>query len=106
MIWETRLIRPEKILSDKLTLKQNNMKRLLVAFSAIMMLASCSNSGGESAEKRMTDSLDSIKNLKVESVQEAAEDAIDTIQKNTDSLKERIESVADRTRDSMNQIKK
>jgi cellobiose-specific phosphotransferase system component IIA len=82
------------------------MKRCFLALSSVLVLlfASCSNAG--SPEQRMKDSLDSIKNLKVESVQDAANQAIDTIKKSHDSLNKRIDSVADKTRDSMNQIKK
>lgn len=82
------------------------MKRLFVAFSALLVLASCSNDGAGHAEQRMKDSLDSIKNLKIESVEEAAQEAKDTISKSHDSLINRIDAVADQTRDSLNQIKK
>lgn len=82
------------------------MKRILSALSVVLILASCDNAGTGNVEQRMKDSLDSIKNLKVESVQDAAKQAIDTIEKSHDSLKNRIDSVAGQTRDSANEIKK
>lgn len=77
------------------------------AFSALMLtLVACDNAGSGSPEQQMKDSLDSIKNLKVESVQDAASQAIDTIEKSHDSLKNRIDAVGEQTRDSLNQLKK
>lgn len=81
------------------------MKRFVFAFSTVLALASCNNSGGN-AEQRIKDSLDSLKNLKIESVNDAAQQATDTIEKHHDSLNKMIDSVADKTRDSLNQIKK
>lgn len=82
------------------------MKQFFALSALVLSLAACSNAGSDSPEQRMKDSLDSIKNLKVESVQDAAQQAIDTIQKSHDSLKNRIDSVGGQTRDSMNQIRK
>lgn len=76
------------------------MKRMFLALVVAGLFASCNNSG--SAEDQIKDSLDSIKNLKVESIEEAADEAIDTIQKNTDSLKQRVEEVTDAVKDTMN----
>jgi cellobiose-specific phosphotransferase system component IIA len=75
------------------------MKHLFVILLSVGVLASCNNSGN--AEQRVKDSLDSLKNLKVESVQNAANQAIDTIEKQHDSINKRIDNVADQTRDSL-----
>jgi cellobiose-specific phosphotransferase system component IIA len=77
------------------------MKRLLVALTAVLVFASCNNDGGGNTEQRMKDSLDSIKNLKIESIDEAAQQAKDTIQQGHDSLVNRIDQVAGETRDSL-----
>jgi cellobiose-specific phosphotransferase system component IIA len=81
------------------------MKRLFAMASLVLVFASCDNSGGNAADD-IKDSLDSIKNLKIESVNEAAEAAKDTIQERHDSLNKAIDKVADRAADSINQIKK
>ena len=81
------------------------MKRLFAMASLVLVLVSCDNSGGNAADD-IKDSLDSIKNLKIESVNEAAEAAKDTIQERHDSLNKAIDKVADRAADSLNQIKK
>ena len=70
------------------------MKRIIGLASLVLVMASCSNSG-ESTADRVKDSLDSIERLKVESVNEAAEAAIDTIQQRNESLKEKVDSVVD-----------
>ena len=75
------------------------MKKLLVILFIGGVLASCSNSANPEADVK--DSLDSIANLKKESIDEAAQNAKDTIESNTDSLKQRVDSVADQTRDSL-----
>ncbi len=82
------------------------MKQFFALSALVLTMAACSNAGTDSPEQRMKDSLDSVKNLKVESVQDAAQQAIDTIKSSHDSLKNRIDSVAGQTRDSLNQIKK
>jgi hypothetical protein len=82
------------------------MKQFLAFSALVLTLVACDNAGSGSPEQRMKDSLDSVKNLKVESVQDAAQQAIDTIEKSNDSLKNRIDSVGGQTRDSLNQIKK
>jgi hypothetical protein len=76
------------------------MKKTLLAFLAVGFLVSCDNAGD--AGDQIKDSLDSIKNLKVQSVEEAADQAIDTIQSNTDSLKQRVDEVTDAVKDTMN----
>lgn len=76
------------------------MKRMFLALVVAGFLVSCDNAG--SAEDQIKDSLDSIKNLKVESVEEAADQAIDTIKSNTDSLKEKVDEVTDAVKDTMN----
>jgi PBP1b-binding outer membrane lipoprotein LpoB len=76
------------------------MKKMFLALVVAGFFVSCDNAG--SAEDQIKDSLDSIKNLKVESVEEAADQAIDTIQQNTDSLKQRVEEVTDAVKDTMN----
>lgn len=70
------------------------MKRIIGLASLILVMASCDNSGNSTAEQ-VKDSLDSIEQLKVESVNEAAEAAIDTIQERHDSLKGVVDSVVD-----------
>ena len=70
------------------------MKRIIAFASLVLVLASCSNSGNSSAEQ-VKDSLDSVERLKVESVNEAAEAAIDTIQERHDSLKGVVDSVVE-----------
>lgn len=75
------------------------MKKLLFTLFIAGLMASCSNNANPEAEVK--DSLDSITNLKKESIDEAAQQAKDTIEQRNDSLKERIDSVADQTRDSL-----
>ncbi|MDQ3279485.1 MAG: hypothetical protein M3Q06_14250 [Bacteroidota bacterium] len=76
------------------------MKKMFLALMVAGAFVSCDNSGGN-AEQQIKDSLDSIKNLKVESVQEAANAAIDTIEKRHDSLKEKVDSIGGTVRDSL-----
>ncbi|HEV7329603.1 MAG TPA: hypothetical protein VGN63_01070 [Flavisolibacter sp.] len=76
------------------------MKKTFFALFVAGLFASCSNSG--SAEQRVKDSLDSIKNLKVESVQEAASEAIDTIEQRHDSLNRVVDSVGSAVREGQN----
>ena len=73
---------------------------MFLALLVAGFFVSCDNAGD--GGDRIKDSLDSLKNLKVESVQEAADQAIDTIQKNTDSLKQRVDEVTDAVKDTMN----
>lgn len=73
---------------------------MFLALIVAGVFVSCDNAG--TAEGQIKDSLDSIKNLKVESIEEAADQAIDTIQKNNDSLKQRVEEVSDAVKDTMN----
>jgi cellobiose-specific phosphotransferase system component IIA len=80
------------------------MKRILAFASIILVLASCSNSGD--AAGRIKDSLDSIKNLKIESVEDAAQAAKDTIRQAHDSLNKKVDSLAKNAGDSLSQIKK
>lgn len=75
------------------------MKKLFAILFLAAIVASCDNSAN--SEQRMKDSLDSITNLKKESINQAAEQAKDTIEQSNDSLKQRIDSVADKTRDSL-----
>jgi ABC-type transporter Mla subunit MlaD len=81
------------------------MKRILAMASLVLVFASCDNAGGSAAD-RIKDSLDSVKNLKIESVNEAAAAAKDTIRGRHDSLNQAVDSLAKRTGDSLNQIKK
>ena len=69
------------------------MKKLLLVFIAAGFMASCDNSAD--AEKRIKDSIDSVKSLQKESVDEAAKDAKETIEKESDSLKDKVEAVGD-----------
>ncbi len=80
------------------------MKRVFAMVLVVAALASCSNAGDGTA--RIKDSLDSIKNLKVESINEAAEAAKDTIIESHDSLKDAVDSLGKAAKDSLNQIKK
>ena len=80
------------------------MKRFFAFAMLVLVFASCDNAGDGTAE--IKDSIDSIKNLKVESVEEAAEAATDTIEKSHDSLKEVVDSLGEKAKDSLNQIKK
>lgn len=80
------------------------MKRILALASLVLVFASCDNSGG--AADDIKDSLDSIKNLKIESVDEAAAAAKDTITERHDSLNKAVDSLAKKAGDSLNQIKK
>lgn len=75
------------------------MKKLFVILFVAGLAASCNNAANP--EQRVKDSLDSITNLKKESIDDAAKQAKDTIQQTNDSLKQRIDSVADQTRDSL-----
>lgn len=70
------------------------MKRLLALASLFLVLVSCENSADTAAES-VKDSLDSIERLKIESINEAAEEAKDTIQETHDSLKAVVDSVVD-----------
>lgn len=81
------------------------MKRILPLASLILVIASCDNAGGGAAD-RIIDSMDSIKNLKIESIDEAAQAAKDTIQERHDSLNQAIDSLAGKASDSLNQIRK
>jgi PBP1b-binding outer membrane lipoprotein LpoB len=76
------------------------MKKTFLVLFVAGLFASCDNAA-DNAEEQLKDSLDSVKNLKVESVEDAAEQAIDTIKQNTDSLKERVEDVTDAVKDTM-----
>lgn len=80
------------------------MKRILPLASLILVIASCDNAGG--AADRIKDSMDSIKNLKIESIDEAAQAAKDTIKERHDSLNQAIDSLAGKASDSLNQIRK
>ena len=74
------------------------MKRIVARASFALVLASCDNSGTSAAEnsaERVKDSLDSIERLKIESVNEAAEAAKDTIRERHDSLKGVVDSVVE-----------
>ena len=81
------------------------MKRIIVLASLLVVFASCDNAGGSAADE-IKDSLDSIKNLKIESVNEAAEAAKDTIRERHDSLNQAVDSLANKAGDSLNQIRK
>lgn len=73
------------------------MKRIITLASIVLVLSACDNSGSSPAEnsaERVKDSLDSIQNLKIESIEEAAQEAKDTIREANDSLKQVVDSVA------------
>jgi gas vesicle protein len=78
------------------------MKRFLVFSALAFVLVACNNSGDDGTG-RIKDSLDSIKNLRIESVDEAAQAAKDTIRERHDSLINRVDSVGGQVRDSLNQ---
>jgi cellobiose-specific phosphotransferase system component IIA len=80
------------------------MKRIFALASMILVFASCDNSGD--AAGRIKDSLDSIKNLKIESIDEAAQAAKDTIQERHDSLNQAVDSLTKNASDSLKQIRK
>ena len=69
------------------------MKKLFLVFIAAGFIASCDNAAD--AEKRIKDSIDSVKNLQKESVDEAAKDAKENIEKASDSLKDKVDSIGD-----------
>jgi len=75
------------------------MKRLFILVLAAGVFASCNNSGD--AAKDIKDSIDSVTNLKKESVDEAAKQAKDTMEKHADSLKSTVDSLAKKTTDSL-----
>lgn len=75
------------------------MKNILGLFCIVLVLAACNNAAD--AEQRIKDSLDSIENLRKESVQEAADDAQENIEQRFDSLKETVDSVSEAVRDSI-----
>jgi cellobiose-specific phosphotransferase system component IIA len=75
------------------------MKKLLGIFFLAATLVACDNSGDGVGD--IEDSLDSAKNEKVESVREAADDAVNTIEAEHDSLTNKIDSASERL-DSIN----
>ncbi len=80
------------------------MKQLFLFVLSAGLLAACNNTGS-SAANDIKDSVDSITNLKKESVDNAAEQAKDTMQKNADSLKKMIDSTAKKASDSLHKSK-
>lgn len=74
------------------------MKKVFAFILAAGFLVSCSNSGD--AAKDIKDSLDSTTNEKVESIDNAAEQAKDTIKEANDSLKEKVDSLSEKAADS------
>lgn len=69
------------------------MKKLFLAFIVAGSLVACDNSAD--AEKRIKDSLDSIKNLQKESIDEAAKDAKQGIDSTTEAIKDSVDAGAD-----------
>ena len=66
------------------------MKKAILAFILVGFLVSCDNAAD--AEKRATDSLDSVTKLQKESIDEAAQDAKQNVEQVNDSIKENIDS--------------
>lgn len=75
------------------------MKKALIFLFVAGAMTACNNSA--TPEQRIKDSLDSIGQLKKESVEQAADQAKDTIEAHTDSLKQLVDSVGKVTRDSL-----
>ena len=67
------------------------MKKLFLVFAVAGSLVACDNAAD--ATKDLKDSSDSVESLKKESVTEAADQAIQNIEKEHDSLEKKIDSV-------------
>jgi cellobiose-specific phosphotransferase system component IIA len=80
------------------------MKRFFALSMLVLAFTACNNAGDGTG--RIKDSLDSIKNLKIESIDEAAQAAKDTISQSHDSLINKVDSIGGQARDSINQIRK
>ena len=69
------------------------MKKLFLVFAVAGSLMACDNSAD--AEQRIKDSLDSVTNLKKESIDEAAKDAKQGIDSTTEAIKDSVDAGVD-----------